>query len=318
VLYVLSLTFPRAHICTHTLAPFVQPITVQIKKHETEQQTEARMRSYAYFVSQDEEDEWVRTHNKASKRHKDERKRLESTWVSPAECIACPDTRRSWRMCEDPKVDYLDHVLAGGNPSKKQKGTTGGGTTASAVLVKREASAHVGKPHAPSANPDQDSIIQLRKIVDQTFSSNSVLSRERVFAALLKTHIPSRLNRMAAAYHDAMDAPTKDAIDGQLHRWIMEACGNTVRHVRMDHDGMERYLKVLEGNDVNDIFKSIVIDLLLEHGGKVKKQDVMTACERHNCRWSDVLYSKVMREYCVSLRGGLWSLKTGNEEKDRV
>jgi hypothetical protein len=40
-------------------AEMLQQLTVQVKRRETEQQTEARLRSYAHLAAQEEADQWV-------------------------------------------------------------------------------------------------------------------------------------------------------------------------------------------------------------------------------------------------------------------
>ena len=306
-----------------------QPITVQIKKHETEQQTEARMRSYAYFVQQDEEDPWVYACNMSNDRYARDRRNLEALWVNPRELVKVPDDRTSMRICENPGAVFLDHVLSKGNPEKKRKRIASGDHTATiqaAIQVKREAAiaAHVGKPHAPNATPDHDSLDRLRNIMEQALASHTVVSRERIFAILKTTHHSSRLSKMAAAYHDARSNGDQDKqakIDDQLHRWIMESCGQSIRHIQLKQDGMERYIRMLEGDSVNDILKMTILEVIQtvdnrrDSAGVVKKQDIQTACEERKVRLTDTLYSKVMKEYCVSVKGG-WSLKTGNEEAD--
>ena len=309
-----------------------QPITVQIKKHETEQQTEARMRSYAYFLQQDEEDVWRYANNKSNANYEKERKDLEKSWLDPGKLLHLQDNSSIY-ICEDPSEVYLDHILARGNPEKKRMMKASGDHAAiiqTSLQIKREklAASHAGKPHSPDANPDHNALIQLRTLMQEIFTSHRVVSRERIFAALLKkTDALSKLHKMASAYDQARSSNEEDMrtqIDKQLHRWLQEACGDHIKHIQLRNDGMERYVRELDGSDSDNPLRKIVLDVIKamddkdgdsgkDHAGSVRRQDVETACEAKQVRFTHALYARIMKEYCVGGRGGWWTLKTGNE-----
>ena len=164
--------------------------------------------------------------------------------------------------------------------------------------------------------------------MQEIFTSHRVVSRERIFAALLKkTDALSKLHKMASAYDQARSSNEEDMrtqIDKQLHRWLQEACGDHIKHIQLRNDGMERYVRELDGSDSDNPLRKIVLDVIhamddkdgdsgKDHAGSVRRQDVETACEAKQVRFTHALYARIMKEYCVGGRGGWWTLKTGNE-----
>lgn len=312
-----------------------QLINVRVKKHETEQQTEARMRSYAYFLEQDGEDEWRYANNKSNRSYKSKRSELEKSWLAaaqPANLIRQePADGPTITICEDPREVFLDQILAKGNPEKKRRLLASGqhaSTIQAALEVKREKATHVGKPHEPDATLDQNGRIQLLSIMEQIFEEHRVVSRERIFAILLKTDISSKLHKMASAYDQARSSneDLRAKIDRQLHDWLKDACRDKIKHIQLRNDGMERYVWELDGSGGDDPMRTIILDVIQQvdarhvdsgkaNAGAVRKEDVRSACEGAKYRFSDTQYNKIMKEYCVGNKGNWW-MKSGNEERD--
>ena len=272
----------------------LQPITVQIKKHETEQQTEARLRSYAFHAQKDEAD----------------------VWCDLSYCgNDSSESATVWSMVENtmgeeikdellvPKHVYLDELI--GNASLvsrryQREEENGLGSPRGTPHVTRD----IGKPaQSIPANKDQmrtdvvsielstDSTSVLNTTLDRLFEDSTVLSLNRIRKSLTKTYIGNQLQELGHA-----------GSDEDLHACIMSL--NKYIHVR------NAYVRQLKGDSILDPLRSIVVDILQEHD-VIKRSDVMDKANELGVAVTDNMYSRVMKELCVS-KGALWSMKSGD------
>lgn len=329
-------------------------IVTKVERVETEQSKEARHRTYAYFKQQDDLDPWTHLALRSHYRDRHTRNNLMNIFldtdknysISEGGMHIGDDTRYyldhilaegNPHKKKQRDRDKGGFALAAGVDGRRPAG----GSHTSTFQIKREqgeggiasgpgdgtggdvgVDVGLGKPtkhsHAVHDTPDHTSLDQLKRVMDDALNLNTVVSRERIFDQLVGMPSYTKLNAMAIAYKDAhtrKDDARIDEIDRQLHRWIVEAFNNDICHITTG--GMERYTRQLKGTDVKDLFRNMVLETLTKSlDGKTKKADLQSACKEttYGLRWSDSLYSKVIKEYCVGGKGGVWTLKTGNEE----
>jgi DNA-directed RNA polymerase-3 subunit RPC5 len=252
------------------------PITVQVKKHETEQQTEARLRSYAYHAQQEEADAWIDLRFRGADSDEaaallDKIPRAVRTRAVPLAATMSPER-------------YLDAIVPQSGPSMEDEGDEGAGAGdlgAPAPAVRHGAGQLT--PEALAALPSQLALF---------FQHSHVLSLDNIRALLRNVQTHSVLNRAG-----------ETASDVALHKAVMEA-GDFVC-IR------KSYTLKNTGNATVDPLRTAVLDLLREKD-TIKRGDVATAAGAAGIEFSDGLYQKVMKELCTS-RGAVWTLKTGSE-----
>lgn len=254
------------------------PITVQVKKHETEQQTEARLRSYAYHSQQEEADSWVKLEHHAA-----------GSARSQAALDALP---RGADRAELPAVThtrgtYLDAITPGTSAVGEGQGEGANAATAGGGV-----GVEVGVPAAslPGSQLTSDALAALPGVLRTIFQNASVLSLENLRDRLQKHPTSGTINRAAETASDAV-----------LHSAVMQA-GDFVC-IR------KTYALRQLGNPAVDPLRTAVLELLKEKE-QLKRGDVFEIAGLQGMTVSDALYQKVMKELCTS-RGSTWVLKTG-------
>jgi len=273
----------------------LQPITVQIKKHETEQQTEARLRSYAFHAQKDEADVWC------DLAYCGERSR-----ESAAVRTAIENSSIAEELTDEshiPKEMYLDELVGSASLalSGPQSMEHGNGMT---TTQRREGhtTQDIGKPAKTiqskeksrlgvSANLTSDSATLLETTLDRLFEESTVLSLDRIRKSLLKPHMSNHLQKIGHT-----------GSDDELHACIMSL--NQYIHVR------NAYVRQLRGDSILDPLRSIIVDILQENE-VIKRSDVMDKANELGVAVTDNMYSRVMKELCIS-KGALWSMKSGD------
>lgn len=274
----------------------MMPITVQVKRHETEQQTEARLRSYAFHASQEEADDWIP---------------LQYRSESSAEALAL------WAGVSAPALQgpvvsvthspsvYLDAVVPGNLSSGRDSlglGDEGGLSQGGARHMHRAGNSvntnGTGSRHQKDVikkgegQLTPDALAALPSQLAAVFTTVHVLSLENVRAMLLKLPSHGVLNRAGAT-----------ASDAALHSAIMDI--GSYLCVR------KSYMPIVCGNPAIDPLRTVVLQLLQEKES-LRRGEVFAAAGAAHISVSDTTYSKVMKELCVS-HGSVWTLKAGSE-----
>ena len=270
----------------------LQPITVQIKKHETEQQTEARLRSYAFHAQKDEADVWCDLSYCAEQSHES---------VAIRTTIESSITEEINEELLVPKKVYLDELI--GNASLALSGPlTEQNHGVSTPRGAAQAAQDIGKP-AKSIQPKDhkmidisvdlstDSTTLLESTMDRLFEESTVLSLGRIRKSLVKPHMNSQLQKIGHS-----------GSDDEIHACVMSL--NQYIHVR------NAYVRQLKGDSILDPLRSIIVDILQENE-VIKRSDVMDKANELGVAVTDNMYSRVMKELCTS-KGALWSMKSGD------
>ena len=301
------------------------------------------MRSYAYYVERDGHDEWCHAQIKSNIER--DMNPLASTWIAAGQKSTCIGQGEKLKICENPSEVYLDHILARGNPEKKIR-LQESGLHSSEIQksFKREHEHEHGRhgkheKHDVEATLNPDECAELQSCMHQMLSLHHVLSRERVFQALKDKERKermtldtgdspvSKLHTMARAYEDATssgDADLRAKIDLQLHGWLMAACGENIKHFHLQWDGVERYVKVLDMAQADNMLRKVVLDVILSKDAAhargqvsdsaVQREHIQNAADDAKVPWNERQYEKIMKEYCVlQKKGGKWWMKSGNE-----
>lgn len=115
----------RSHglsVLTHPARMLCAPPGPQVKRRETEQQAEARLRSYAHLAAQEEADQWVplEYHGEASGRER-EGNEMKGTGERGAEGVWQPRRRRRcWADCRD-TLGGVEQAPAGLQPAARER-----------------------------------------------------------------------------------------------------------------------------------------------------------------------------------------------------
>jgi hypothetical protein len=261
-----------------------QALKVTVNKYETEQQVEARLRSFAYLAAQEEADRWVdlRYRPAGGGAAQAVRARLEGAPSLAARAAFGAEA-------------YLDAITPGGAPPIEEQvgeGQAGGGAAGGDELG-RPADAEAGAAGgAPALAPAAEAALPgaLRAL----YRAVSVLSLDGMRAALSGMNGPPPLRRAAqGASADALHAAL--VADGYL-RCLREV-----------------YVISTLGDPVIDPLREVVLELLQERESGVRKGDVVAAAEARGVAFSDAGYQKVVKALCVRV-GAAWVLKAGGVE----
>lgn len=280
----------------------LQPITVQIKKHETEQQTEARLRSYAFHAQKDEADPWCDLSYCGEQSGESA-----AVWSQIENSMAEPIEEETYLN----KREYLDALIGSASMAlsvpalhtetmQDNRGKVGGLHSETAYDIGKPAQNIPMKGHVKledsimmdvSAELSTDSTTSLKTTLDRLFEESAVLSLSRIRKSLKKPHMTDQLQEIA---HRSSDE--------ELHACIMTL--NRYIHLR------NSYVRQLKGDSILDPLRSIVVDILHENE-VIKRSDVMDKANELGVAVTDNMYSRVMKELCVS-KGALWSMKSGD------
>ena len=271
----------------------LQPITVQIKRHETEQQTEARLRSYAFHAQQDEADVWCTLQYRSADSKAADIMRENVHGSSSFDFVDGADMMG----CESYLNEILPSIEAMEMADVKQVG------------LQHEAMEDMGKPTSirgngfdctDSANGTDGIVLTdltyestraLRTAMTRLFEQSAVLSINKVRKTLHQNSMTSQLKKIAAS-----------GSDDDIHACIMSLGDYVfVRHA---------YLRKLKGDSILDPLRSVVLEVL-EANEIVKRGDVMELASARGVAVSDQMYSRVMRELCCS-KGSSWYMKPGD------
>ncbi|GAB4814270.1 hypothetical protein N2152v2_001316 [Parachlorella kessleri] len=124
-----------------------------------------------------------------------------------------------------------------------------------------------------------------------------------VLAQVLKYSPVLSLDQIRRFIQNLTDSPVKPAgaaPDAALHAAVL--AGGTVVCIR------KCYMHKKLGNPTLDPLRDVVLELLGEKEA-IRRSDVVEAAKAKGIQVSDALYSKVVKELCIS-RGSLWSLKS--------
>lgn len=281
----------------------LQPITVQIKKHETEQQTEARLRSYAFHAQRDEQDEWVdlEYHGVGTEVSNDMMAGLYDggcmieegeEWMQSMGCGEYLDALVP-RVDRRAVHEYGDHTAAGdggidsngvgkhmGRPVSIDK--TGSGTSIQGVP---------GAKNTRSVDLSYASSRALRTMLDRLFEQSAVLSMNKIRKKMRHESMPKQLVALGTS-----------GSDEEIHECITSFDDFVfIKHA---------YTRRLQGDSILDPLRSVVLDALVQHE-VVKKGDVFDMASSRGVAVTDTMYIRVMKELCVS-KGSSWCMKSGD------
>jgi hypothetical protein len=270
------------------------PITVQVKKHETEQQTEARLRSYAFHAQQEEADsfidlKFVGTDTEQSAAILD---RIPEV-VRKGDDVIATHLRKSYLEVIAPGSACILENIHLGDDTTNIDGA--GGTTAGAGELGRPVGQLGGGSGGEGVTGTQlsaDALAALPSQLAAFFGVDRVLSLESIRTMLAK--LPS---------HAVLNRTGERASDSALHKAIMDS-GNFVC-IR------KSYTPRLVNNPEIDAFRTIIIELLQEREQFKRAEIVDVAKQRGVTMPSDAHYLKVIKMVCAS-KGSNWVMKAGS------
>ena len=267
-------------------------ITVQIKKHETEQQTEARLRSYAFHAQQDEQDKW---HD------------LEYLGPDSEESISIrnqiqhstTESIREDRIVE--KGRYLDYLIGAEAHAILQANNYGeyhddltdvnDVKNLGAPVPRKPIDAKATAASSSRVQLCSDSIASMQTLLDRLFEQSAVVSVTKIRNSLAQLQMTTELKSLAA-----------NGSDDDIHACMKLFDGFAfLRHA---------YIRQLNGDSILDPLRSIVVDTL-EEKDLVKRSDIMDMANQRGVAVTDNMYSRVMKELCIS-KGGSWFMKSGD------
>ena len=251
----------------------LMPITVQVKKHETEQQTEARLRSYAFHAQREEADSWI-----PLKFYPQESEQA----VHLLEKIPARVNKADVALVTNTPEAYLEAIVPGSN--------VGHDGTMDAARHDGELGNPAGQLGNPIEQLSPEAMAALPSQLGAFFMAAPVLSLDNIRAMLMNLPSQPVLKRVG-----------ETASDPALHAAIV-ATGEIVS-IR------QSYALRVTNNPTTDPLRAVVLHLL-EERETVKRSDVTDAAIARNINVSDAMYQRVMKELCTS-RGSNWSIKTG-------
>lgn len=254
----------------------LMPITVQVKKHETEQQTEARLRSYAFHAAQEDADPWIQLKFLPPESH---------AAVTLLDKIPTRVNKADVAVVANSPESYLQAIVPGstiGHDGALDAGVAGAANELGKPVGQLGNPAEVLSPEATAALPSQ---------LGAFFIAAPVLSLDNIRAMMLNLHSQPALKRAAETISDPA-----------LHAAIV-ASGEIVS-IR------KSYTLRVTNNPTTDPLRAVVLHLLQEKE-TVKRSDVTDAATARNINVTDAMYQRVMKELCTS-RGSNWSIKTGS------
>jgi DNA-directed RNA polymerase III subunit RPC5 len=265
----------------------ILPMQVQVKKRETEQQVEARLRSYAHHAQQEMEDTWMHlTHH-------------------PSLTLDSQQLAKSTRKAVEelgtvnlamPPLDYIHSISLHAPPPDQVVAAAAAAGIDEFDLFRRQAR------RKEEAFPEEYAAA-LPSLLKSLLDGAPVVTLDLIRGFLRGKHI----ERTNPEVHSLV----KSASDSMLHGAVTYS-GDIV-HLRKHY-----IMRRLEGEeeDVNSVREVVV--MLLEERELFKKSEVLELATRKGIEVDDILYSKVTKHVCRS-RGGHWGLKvpqTVEEEGD--
>lgn len=260
------------------------PITVQVKRHETEQQTEARLRSYAFHAQREEADSWVELENHPiqSEYSKGIIRNLNQSTLE-----------NQMQPCTFDPMTYLHHLTPGPSESGDQKQTCIIEHGKISELDDAMVIDDLGRP--PSRVVQKE--IPTEILNDLPLALKNVLVN--VSSVLNLNDVRTLLSNWQAS--PAVASFVQSASDADLHTAISK-CGEftCIRH---------RYVLCSLENPSIDPLRSLILEILQEKE-QVRRAEVSTLAKAKGVPVSDPLYVKIMKDLCTS-RGSVWTLRPG-------
>lgn len=259
----------------------LMPITVQVKRHETEQQTEARLRSYQHHSQQEESDQWLElkfrsqssTHAQSllknlldSADHSADHRRPTFSSSSYLKAIA-PKSLTSMLMDENGSLDNPLNNIEFGKPPVSLDGVD-----------------QLAFDFSPEI------IAGLHSQVNALLLATSVVNLDNIRAVLSKVANNNLLNKAAEI-----------ANNSSLHAAVM----SNGKYLCIRGSYMLRSLE----NSALDPLRSVVLELLQEKE-EIRRSDILEAAKLKNVAVTDASYQRIMKDICHS-RGNIWTLKPG-------
>lgn len=262
----------------------ILPMQVQVKKRETEQQVEARLRSYAHYAQQEMEDTWMHlTHHPSLTL---DSQQLAKSTKNVVEELGTVNPAM-------PPLDYINSISLHAPPPDQVTAAAAG--IDEFDLFRRQAR------RKEEAFPEEYAAA-LPSVLKSLLNGAPVVTLDLIRGFLKGKHI----EKTKPEVHSLV----KSASDSMLHGAVTYS-GDIV-HLRKHY-----IMRRLEGEeeDVNSVREIVV--MLLEERELFKKSEVLELATRKGIDVNDALYSKVIKHVCRS-RGGHWGLKVPQivEEED--
>eukprot|EP00887_Chlorella_sp_A99_P006149 scaffold22.g6149.t1 len=242
-----------------------------VKRRETEQQQEARLRSYAHLAAQEEADAWVPLQYHA------DTSELAHNIFATLEGAAAPPLPATLS-----RAQYLDAIVPGTAALHDQQpqeiafgaAATGGG--------------ELGRPKQEADLLPEGVAAKVPGAVAALLAQAAVAQLDVIRTFLCRYKPEPEVSAAAATCSDAA-----------LHHAVLG--GGAVLCIRRS------YLLAKTGQSAIDPLRGLVIELLQEKE-HFKRAELLEAATAKGIPVSDSLYSKVVKDLCSS-RGSIWSLK---------
>uniref|UniRef100_A0A1D1ZQ89 DNA-directed RNA polymerase III subunit RPC5 n=3 Tax=Auxenochlorella protothecoides TaxID=3075 RepID=A0A1D1ZQ89_AUXPR len=266
-------------------AGVLMPVMVQVKKRETEAQLEARLRSFAHITAQEAAEEWV-----GLQYHDD----MSETSQGIAQKLAAADAQPALHPMR--AGDYLAALVP--DPDRDGAGVVqempmGAAATAAAARPTGAAPRAGPSAAAPSAHPSGPEfppaqVAGMGRALGPLFHHSPVCNLGAIRGYLQRSTAEPGLAAAVAA-----------ASDAALHMGVLAT--GLVLEIR------RAYVLRSLGSPALDPLRDLLLGLLAGREA-LKRGDIMEAARAAGIPVTDGLYSKVVRDICVS-RGSTWSLK---------
>ncbi|EFN57906.1 hypothetical protein CHLNCDRAFT_141955 [Chlorella variabilis] len=266
--------------------PELLQLTVQVKRRETEQQAEARLKSYAHLAEQEKADQWV-----ALDYHGGASDLAQTVWSKLVSADNKPDVGVTLS-----REQYLDAIVPGSSSLQGQEPASwAGGGTAGKEFGKPAAAGAAAAGRAAGGDGQQQAGAAVPEEVQPAIVACTMVLLKQAQVVNIDA-IRGMLARQGGA---AVKALAEGASDAALHQAVLAS--GEITHLR------KSYFPTRLGNTALDPLRDVVIELLRDQE-QLKRSDIVEAAKARGIGVSDALYSRVVKELCSS-RGSIWTLK---------
>ncbi|BDA41399.1 probable DNA-directed RNA polymerase III subunit RPC5 at N-terminal half [Coccomyxa sp. Obi] len=268
----------------------LQPLTVQVKRRETERQVEMRMSSYSYLQSIEAEEPWV---DLAA--HAPDSVPADNVWAALKLTVDADVPMTLDRQA------YLDALLPGPSAAPEPPPVLDAVSptrAAASSRARREEQLQPqpstsGQPHAPdrpSAAAKAEPISpEARKAL-----GDAVVAFCKHYTLFNQEQFRGFLNKQQSAARELAEHPAVQLREAIVATGIVLYCRGV-------------FIKTVCGNAGLDALRNLIIALLQE-SDFLRKSDIVGAAKAGGIPFEERVYIKIMKELCTS-KGGQWTIK---------
>ncbi|CAL8461876.1 g1407 [Coccomyxa elongata] len=268
----------------------LQPLTVQVKRRETERQVEMRMSSYSYLQSIEAEEPWSELDA-----HAPDSVPADNVWAALKLTVDDEVPMTLGRQ------QYLDALLPGPSAAPEPPpmlDAVSPTRAATSSRARREEEPQPqpstsGQPHAPdrpfAAAKTEPVSQEARKALGDAliaFCKHYTLFNQEQFRVFLSKH--------KSAAQGLAEYPVVQLREAIVATGVVMYCRGV-------------FIKTICGNAGLDALRTLIIALLQE-SDFLRKSDIVGAARARGIPFEEKVYHKIMKELCTS-KGGQWTIK---------